>query len=186
MKNQIKAYYKREIATIEAMDFEEIERAVLAIRSAYERGANIYIFGNGGSAATSSHFACDFNKGICGNLEKKFNLICLNDNIPTIMAIANDFSYDDVFSFQLINKLKSDDLVLAISGSGNSKNIIKAVEYAKSIGCKVVGITGYSGGKLYQMADYHMHVPIEDMQITEDIHMSFDHMIYRVLTDAFI
>ena len=186
MKNQIKDYYKREIATIEAMNFEEIERAVLAIRSAYERGANIYTFGNGGSAATSSHFACDFNKGICEKLEKKFNLICLNDNIPTIMAIANDFSYDDIFSFQLMNKLKTDDLVLAISGSGNSKNIIKAVEYAKSIGCKVVGITGYSGGRLYQLADYHMHVPIEDMQITEDIHMSFDHMIYRVLTDVFM
>lgn len=184
MKNRIKTYYEREIEIINSMDFDEIEEAVRAIREAYDRSATIYTFGNGGSAATASHFVCDFNKGICEKLEKKFNLVCLNDNTPIVMAIANDISYDDVFSFQLINKLKPNDLILAISGSGNSKNVIKAVEYAKSIGCKVVGMTGYSGGKLDQLADYHMHVPVDDMQITEDIHMSFDHMMYRVLTDV--
>ena len=102
------------------------------------------------------------------------------------MAIANDISYEDVFSFQLVNKLKPTDLIIAISGSGNSKNVIKAVEYVKSIGCKVVGMTGYSGGKLNELADYRMHVPVDDMQITEDLHMSFDHMMYRVLTDALV
>ena len=184
MMNAIKAYYEKEVETIRSLDFDEIEIAVQAIKDAYEREATIYTFGNGGSAATASHFVCDFNKGICEKLDKKFNLICLNDNTPIVMAIANDISYDDVFSFQLINKLKPTDLILAISGSGNSKNVIKAVEYAKSIGCKVVGMTGYSGGKLDQLADYHMHVPVDDMQITEDVHMSFDHMMYRVVTDA--
>ena len=183
MLNQIKAYYEREIATINAMNFEEIKTAVQAIKAAYERNATIYIFGNGGSAATASHFVGDFNKGICEKMDKKFNLVCLNDNTPIVMAIANDISYDDVFSFQLINKLKPTDLVIAISGSGNSKNVIKAVEYAKSVGCKVVGLTGYSGGKLKELADYRMHVPVDDMQIAEDLHMSFDHMMYRVLTD---
>lgn len=184
MTNQIRSYYKREIAAINALNLEEIEAAVGAIRDAYEREATIYSFGNGGSAATASHFVCDFNKGICQRLRKKFNLVCLNDNTPIVMAIANDISYDEVFSFQLVNRLKPTDLIIAISGSGNSPNVIKAVEYARSVGCKVVGITGCAGGRLRELADYRMHVPLGDMQIVEDIHMSFDHMMYRVLTDA--
>ena len=184
LKDEILAYYQREIETIRAMDFDEIEEAVLAVKAAYERGAAIYVMGNGGSAATASHFTGDFNKGISEPLEKKFNMICLCDNIPTMMAVANDISYDDIFSYQLKNRLRPTDLLLAISGSGNSRNVIKAVEYAKSVGAKVVGITGYGGGKLHQLADYHMHAPINDMQIAEDIHMTFDHMMFRVLTDA--
>lgn len=185
MKNNIRAYFEREQKVINNLNFEEITDAVQAIKEAYEREATIYVFGNGGSAATASHFVCDFNKGICEKLDKKFNLICLSDNTPIVTAIANDISYDDVFYFQLKNKLKPDDLILAISGSGNSKNVIKAVEYAKKVGTKIIGLTGYSGGKLYELADFHMHVAVDDMQITEDVHMAFDHMMYRVLTDNF-
>lgn len=183
MKEQIKAYFEREKEVINSLNFDEIAEAVEAIKAAYEREATIYVFGNGGSSATASHFVCDFNKGICEKLDKKFNLICLSDNTPILTAIANDISYDDVFVFQLKNKLKSDDLILAISGSGNSKNVIKAVEYAREVGTKIVGITGYSGGKLKELSDYKMHVNIDDMQIAEDLHMAFDHMMYRVLTD---
>lgn len=185
MINQIKAYYEREIAAIHSMDFAELEAAVQAIKAAYDRGSIIYTFGNGGSAATASHMVCDFNKGISENLSKKFNVVCLNDNTSIIMAIANDRSYDDVFYAQLENKLQANDMVIAISGSGNSRNIIKAVQYAKSVGCKIVGMTGYSGGKLKELADYHMHVPVDDMQIAEDIHLTFNHMMYRVLADQF-
>lgn len=185
MINQIKAYYEKEIAAIRSIDFSEVDKAVLAIKAAYERGGTIYTFGNGGSAATASHMVCDFNKGISESLDKKFNVICLNDNTSIIMAIANDRSYDDVFYAQLENKLQAKDLVIAISGSGNSMNIIKAVQYAKTVGCKVVGMTGYSGGKLKELADYHMHAPICDMQIAEDLHLSFNHMMYRVLADQF-
>lgn len=141
MKDNIKAYFKREQEVINNLDFEAITDAVYAIKEAYEREATIYVFGNGGSAATASHFVCDFNKGICEKLDKKFNLICLSDNTPIVTAIANDISYDDVFYFQLKNKLKPDDLILAISGSGNSKNVIKAVEYAKEVGTKIVILT---------------------------------------------
>lgn len=183
MEQQIRAYFEREKEIITNLNYAEIAEAVEVIKKAYEREATIYVFGNGGSAATASHFTADFNKGICENLDKKFNLVCLSDNTPIVTAIANDISYDDIFYFQLKNKLKADDLILAISGSGNSKNVIKAVEYAKEVGTKVVGITGYSGGKLRELADYHMHVDVDDMQITEDIHMAFDHMMYRVLTD---
>lgn len=185
MKRDIKNYFDRLVDTVNKLDVDEITEAVEAIRAAYDREATIYVFGNGGSAATASHFVCDFNKGISEKRNRKFNLICLSDNTPIVTAIANDISYDEIFSFQLKNKLKADDLIMAISGSGNSKNVIKAVEYAKEIGTKVVGITGYSGGKLKELADYHMHVNIDDMQITEDVHMAFDHMMYRVLTNNF-
>lgn len=181
MKANIKNYFEELSSTIRQLDVDEIYNAVNAIKEAYNREANIYIFGNGGSATTASHFVCDFNKGISANLDKKFNFICLNDNTSIITAIANDISYEDIFYFQLKNRLKEDDLVIAISGSGNSKNVLKAVDYARKVGTKVVGITGYAGGMLKELSDYKMHVNIDDMQITEDIHMSFDHMMYRVL-----
>lgn len=180
-KNLIKSYFDREIEVIKRLNIEDINAAVQAIWAAYEREATIYIFGNGGSAATASHYVCDFNKGISEKKEKKFNFVCLNDNYPMMMAVANDISYDEVFRFPLINKLKPTDLVIGISGSGNSKNVIRAVEYAKEIGTPVVGITGYHGGKLKELADYHMDVMEDDMQISEDLHMIFDHMMYFVL-----
>jgi len=183
MKDNIKAYFEREQEVINNLNFEEIADAVQAIKEAYERETTIYVFGNGGSAATASHFVCDFNKGISSEACKKFNLICLSDNTPIVTAIANDISYDDIFVLQLKEILKKDDLIIAISGSGNSKNIIKAVEYAKEIGAEVVGLTGYSGGKLKELADYSMHVPVDDMQITEDIHMIFDHMMMKVFCE---
>ena len=180
-KNLIKSYFDREIEVIKRLNIDDINAAVQAIWAAYEREATIYIFGNGGSAATASHYVCDFNKGISEKKEKKFNFVCLNDNYPQMMAIANDISYDEVFRYPLINKLKPTDLVIGISGSGNSKNVIRAVEYAKEIGAPVVGITGYHGGKLKELADYHMDVMEDDMQISEDLHMVFDHMMYFVL-----
>ena len=180
----IKSYFDREIKVIKRLNIEDINKAVNAIWDAYEREATIYIFGNGGSAATASHFVCDFNKGVSENKEKKFNFVCLNDNVPQMMAIANDFSYDDVFKYPLINKLKSTDLVIGISGSGNSENVIRAVKYAKELGTPVIGITGYDGGQLKKLADYHMDVMEDDMQISEDIHMIFDHMMYYVLNQG--
>lgn len=182
MKEEINVYFQRLQRVIDGLDVSEIERAVVAIKEAYEREATIYIFGNGGSAATASHYACDFNKGISEKKEKKFHVMCLNDNVPELTAIANDIGYEEVYRFQLRGTLKADDLVIAISGSGNSKNIINAVKYANEIGCDVIGITGYDGGILRQMADYKMHVNVEDMQLAEDVHMVFDHMMYVVLS----
>jgi len=188
MKNytsEIKTYYATLTKTIKALNTNELSDAMNAVMRTYERGGTIYTCGNGGSASTASHFANDFNKGVSLHLQKKFKFYCLNDNIATVMAIANDISYDDVFSVQLDGRMTKNDLLIAISGSGNSKNIIKAVEYAKSIGAKVIGISGYDGGKLKQLADYKMHVEINDMQITEDIHMTFDHMIMKIFCNNF-
>lgn len=185
-KELIENYLRREIQVIKNLNLEELRKAVLAICDAYDRNATIYILGNGGSAATASHFVCDFNKGISSTREKKFNFICLNDNVPMLMAIANDISYDEIFLFPLVNKLKKNDLIIAISGSGNSVNVIKAVEYAKEIGTPIIGITGYDGGRLKQLADFHMDANVDDMQISEDVHMIFDHMMYSVLNSKLL
>lgn len=180
--SEMRAYIDREIKTLQSLNLDELNTAVNAILDARERGGVIYTMGNGGSAATASHMVCDFAKGASENLGgKKFCFECLCDNTPIVMAIANDISYDDVFSFQLEKKLRAEDLIIAISGSGNSKNVIKAVEFAKQVGTPVIGITGYSGGKLRELSNYRMHVNIDDMQIVEDVHMMFDHMILRVI-----
>jgi D-sedoheptulose 7-phosphate isomerase len=130
----IKDYYAREIKVIQDLDVSELNKAMNALLACYEREGTVYVFGNGGSSATASHMVCDFNKGTCANVEKRFRFVCLNDNVPTLMAVANDVGFDDVFFYQLENKLRKGDLVLAISGSGNSRNVVKAVEYAKKAG----------------------------------------------------
>lgn len=180
--NDITIYLETLTRVINNLDKNEINRTMQAILKKYNEQATIYIFGNGGSAATASHFVCDFNKGACMDAKNKFRFICLNDNTPIITAIANDISYDDIFSYQLQGVLSKNDMVIAISGSGNSKNIIKAVKYAKEIGCEIVGITGYDGGLLKKYADYSLHVDINDMQKVEDVHMAFDHMMMQIFS----
>ena len=179
-KTDIKDYYKREIAIIEKLDIDQLNVAMNVLLDAYESKATVYVFGNGGSSATASHMMVDFNKGACSEVEKRFHFVCLNDNAPMLMAIGNDIGFENVFYYQIENKLTANDVILALSGSGNSKNVLKAVEYAKKCGCKIIGMTGYNGGKLFQLSDYHLHAPVNDMQISEDIHMSFDHMMIQI------
>lgn len=180
-KNAIKEYYEREIECIKRFNLDDFNEAMNAILDTYENGGMIYVCGNGGSASTASHMQNDFNKGISEYVDKKFNFYCLSDNVSTMMAVANDIGYEEVFRFPLINKITDKDLFIGISGSGNSKNVINAAEYAKECGAKVLGITGYSGGKLKEVADYRMHVDENDMQIAEDLHMTFDHMMMKIL-----
>ena len=185
-KQAIKEYYEREIRVINNLNLDEINEAMNAINEAYQKKGTIYVCGNGGSAATASHMQNDFNKGISEYVDNKFRFYCLNDNYPTVMAIANDIGYEEVFRFQLLNKLNKNDLFIGISGSGNSKNVVNAAEYAKECGVKVLGITGYKGGKLREIADYKMHVDECDMQIDEDIHMTFDHMMMKIFHNFLI
>lgn len=177
---EISTYLETEKDVLSNLNVQEINKVINLLEEKLAGENTIYIFGNGGSAATASHFQNDFNKGISEYTDKKFRFLCLNDNIATMMAIANDIGYEEVFRFQLEGKLKPGDLCIGISGSGNSPNVIHAVQYAKSQGNQVIGITGYDGGKLKELADYSLHVPIKSMQITEDVHMIFDHLIMSV------
>ncbi len=176
----IKAYLEQEIQVLNSLDVDMIDRAMQEIERAYRRDGTIYIFGNGGSATTASHYTNDFNKGLSEELEKKFRFVCLNENIPTVLAIANDFGYEEVFRYQLRGRLLPDDLVIGISGSGNSQNIINAIQYAKDQGVRTMGIVGYDGGKVKQLADVSLHVPVMNMQLSEDVHMIFDHLMMTV------
>lgn len=179
-RNKIKEYINLEIETLKNLDVDAINEAMNLIHDTYEKEGTIYVFGNGGSSATASHYQNDFNKGISEYVEKKFKFLCLNDNIPTVMAIANDIGFEEIFRFQLKNKLKKDDIILAISGSGNSKNVLNAVEYAKSCGNKIIGMTGYNGGRLLELSDVSLNAPVMSMQVTEDIHMIYDHLIMSI------
>jgi len=151
---------------------------------AYNSDKTIYVFGNGGSAATASHFCGDLVKGVSYGLDKRFRVMCLNDNTPAMMAIANDISYDDIFVEQLKNFLRKDDVVIGISGSGNSINVLKAIEYANATGAKTVAICGYKGGKIKDIASLAVHAEINDMEISEDIHnLVITHCVKRILTN---
>lgn len=179
-QNEIKNYIENEIETLKKLDVDAINDALNLLRETQENGNTVFVFGNGGSSSTASHFQNDFNKGVSEHLDKKFNLLCLNDNVATVMAVANDIGFEEVFRFQLTGHIKPGDVCIAISGSGNSKNVINAVEYAKAMGNKIIGLTGYGGGKLKELSDISLHVPINSMQITEDVHMIFDHLMMSV------
>ncbi|MDP7355054.1 MAG: SIS domain-containing protein [Desulfobacterales bacterium] len=162
----------------------QFEKIVNLVLNAYEDKKQIFTMGNGGSASTASHFACDLNKGCCTNLEKKIKMICLNDNIPTLLAFANDVSYDVVFVEQLKNFLNPGDLVIGISVSGNSENVIKAIHHAKQNNGHTIGFSGFSGGKLARMVDVSFVAKVDDMQKIEDIHMILVHMIMQAIYSA--
>ena len=182
-KNEINAYFNGLKSAIDNIDREELNRFINLLNTAREEGKNIFIMGNGGSAATASHYCCDFNKGLSYGFDKKrFKFICLSDNVPTMMAYANDVSYDDIFVEPLKNFIQPGDLVIGISGSGNSKNVINAIEYANANGGITIGLTGYTGGKLKELAKYSVNVNVNDMQISEDLHMIFDHLTMKVLS----
>jgi D-sedoheptulose 7-phosphate isomerase len=178
MKNSdYTAYFDKVATTLKKIDQDVLNRLVKVIMDCRERGNTIYIFGNGGSAATASHVAGDFMKGISYQLEKRFRVICLSDNIPGTSAISNDLTYDEVFIEPLKSYMDKDDVVIGISGSGNSVNVIRAMEYARESGALTVAMVGYKGGKVKDIADIVVHVPVDDMEVAEDIHLIIFHAI---------
>lgn len=172
----IKKYLENIKTTIDNLDIEEINEFINLLYKAHNSRKNIFVMGNGGSATTASHFACDLNK-----LSNKFKVLSLNDNIPTILAYANDMTYEDIFVEQIKNFIEADDIVVGISGSGNSANILKAIEYANSVNAKTIGLTGYKNGKLKYICNYSVNANIDDMQIAEDIHLMVVHIVMRSL-----
>jgi D-sedoheptulose 7-phosphate isomerase len=166
---------------LDGVSRERFEELVHLCESAFHEGRQVFLMGNGGSGSTASHFACDLNKGVSLGLEKRFRVICLNDNVPTLMAYANDVSYEDVFVEPLKNFLRPGDLVIGISGSGNSPNVLKAIAYASSHGAHTVGLCGFKGGKLAGMVRTLLVVPVNDMQKAEDVHFVLFHVIMQIL-----
>ena len=154
---------------------DELDRAVELLMDARANDKWIFAAGNGGSAATASHFVNDFVKGLSVAGKKRFKVMGLNDCVPVFTAIANDYSYADIFVEQLKNYGSEGDLLVVYSGSGNSENIVKAAEYAKSIGMKVLAYTGRDGGKVNDFCDVNCIAPTNVMEEIEDIHMVWEH-----------
>ncbi len=169
------------LKTLSALDLEAVDKLVDYFLETREKGGNIYTFGNGGSGATATHAAGDFLKGASYGLDKRFKMICLNDNLPAMMAIANDIGYDDIFVETIKNYLGPNDLAIGISGSGNSLNVVKALEYAKERGVRTVAMCGFKGGKIREIADLAIHAEVMDMEVTEDVHMAVFNMVKKVV-----
>lgn len=177
----IDEYLELERKTLEAFDRDGAWAVLDAMLEAHQSEGTIYVCGNGGSATTASHMANDYNKGVSEYVEKKFRFYSLTDNAATMMSIANDINYDEIFRFQLQGRLRPNDLVIGISGSGNSKNVVNALSYAKEQGVKTVALCGYNGGKMKEIADVSFHVRLNNIQIVEDMQMILNHLLMNVI-----
>lgn len=160
-----------------------IAEAIRVLQRARMRGSQVFIMGNGGSASTASHFVCDLAKNTRRDGLPHFRAIGLADNMEIFSAYANDEGYENVFSQQLVNLIEPGDVVIAISASGNSKNVVRAVEEARKYNAITIGFTGFTGGRLGQLVDIHIHVRSEVIEHVEDIHLMLEHMIVRAIKD---
>lgn len=178
-------YLDRLSKALSGLDPQQIDQAIAIIANAWQNGRQIITLGNGGSSLTALHYINDWNKSIYLATGKPFRGRSLIDNIGLIMAYANDVSFQDVFVEQLKNVLQPRDLVIGISGSGNSENVIRAVNYANEQDAITLGICGYSGGKLKEIAQHYIWVNVNDMQLSEDIHAIFGHIVMQKLCGYF-
>jgi len=160
-----------------------ISDVIHTLQRARMQGSQVFIMGNGGSASTASHFVCDLAKNTRYDGLPHFRAIGLADNMEIFSAYANDEGYENVFSQQLINLIKPGDIVIAISASGNSKNVLNAVDEARKYGVTTIGFTGFDGGRLGQMVDIHIHVQSNIIEHVEDIHLMLEHIIVRTIKD---
>lgn len=175
--NFAEQYRLQLIGALGKIDTIKVAQAVDWLRQARDDGKQIFVCGNGGSAATASHFACDIVKGASYQQKQRFRLIALTDSLPTLTAYSNDVDYASVFVEQLKNFAEPGDVVMALSGSGNSANVVAAIEYGNSIGCKTIALSGRDGGKLGPSAQLNIHVEEPHMGRIEDAHMAICHMI---------
>jgi D-sedoheptulose 7-phosphate isomerase len=177
--------YKADVLqAIETIDLEKVNQAIAILARARDEDRRIFVCGNGGSASTASHFVCDMVKGASFNRDKRFRIMALTDSLPTITAYSNDVCYECVFVEQLKNFAEPGDVVIAISGSGNSPNVLRAIEYGNSIGCRTIALSGRDGGKLGPLAELNIQASNPHMGRIEDMHMIVMHMICYYFMDA--
>jgi D-sedoheptulose 7-phosphate isomerase len=169
--------------TLHQLPRKTIVRVIDLLHSARLSGRQVFIMGNGGSASTASHFVCDLSKNTRCDGWPHFKVIGLTDNMALFSAYANDEGYENVFSQQLASLLMPEDIVIAISASGNSKNILNAVLYAKSQNAITVGFTGFDGGSLAALTDINIHVNSSIIEHVEDIHLILEHMVVKALRE---
>jgi D-sedoheptulose 7-phosphate isomerase len=177
----VPSYLEELSFTIDELPLPAIAGLVRVFLQAYEHGRTIFLFGNGGSAALASHMACDLGKGTTAAAGRRLRVVALTDNVALITAWANDTCYENVFAEQLENLLQPGDVAFAISGSGNSPNVLAALTFARQAGAVTAGLTGFQGGQMKSLCDVCVVVPSDNMQIIEDLHLSISHSVFRAL-----
>ena len=183
MYDEIEHYWHELASTIQAMPFDMLTKAAELLLDCYRRGSTVFMLGNGGSAATASHFACDLAKGTQVIGLPAFRVISLSDNVPLMTAWANDTNYERIFAEQLATLIRPDDIVIAISASGNSPNILAAARMAQQSGAITLALTGQDGGKLSRLADFTILVPSQSIEQVEDAHLVIAHSLCVVLRE---
>jgi D-sedoheptulose 7-phosphate isomerase len=176
-------YFDQLSRTLRALPFETVDKVAELLFHIYERQGTLFVFGNGGSAALASHFACDLGKGTVNGTIKRFRVMALTDNVPLMTAWANDSDYENIFAEQLANFAKAGDVAFAISASGNSPNVLKALKFARQAGLTTAGLTGFSGGRMLPLCDAAIVVPSDNMQIIEDLHLCIAHALFTCVRD---
>lgn len=183
LKGIVEQYHRKMTRVLESIDLKKIREIIKLLVDAHKRGAQIFVMGNGGSAATASHFTADINQNITRNVKGRINAQCLNDNVPRITSIANDLGYENIYKEQLINVLHPKDIVIVITGSGNSENILEAIKYAGDQGAYTIGMLGFDGGKAIKLVDTAILVKSFDYTIVENSHMFICDLITNYFQD---
>lgn len=179
--NSLKEYFEIEQQLLKTAALDRVDAVITLLERARAEGRRVFLFGNGGSGSTASHFACDLGKGTIKSDRPRFKVTCLNDNMPTLTAYANDFGYESIFAEPLISLAEYGDIAIAFSGSGNSANVLRGVETADKRGLVTVGFSGFDGGKLKDHVGLHINVPSEVMGQIEDVHLAMTHAICEML-----
>jgi len=177
-------YRNHLIDALSKINLERVDQAIEWLRDVRQNQGRIFMCGNGGSASTASHFVCDVLKGASFNRERRFRIMALSDNVATLTAYSNDVHYECVFVEQLKNFAQPGDVLIGLSGSGNSPNVLRAFEYANDAGCRTIALTGRDGGKLGTLAQLNIQVTVPHMGRIEDAHMAVCHMIAYYFMDA--
>jgi D-sedoheptulose 7-phosphate isomerase len=178
-----RGYFSGLERVLESVDLSVIDGISSKLLEAYGAGKTTFLLGNGGSAALASHFACDLGKGTIHEGAPRFRALALTDSVPMLTAWANDSSYEDVFAEQLKNFVGKDDVVFAISGSGNSPNVLKALKVGREHGAFNIGITGFQGGKMKPSCDLCLVIPSDNMQYIEDVHLAVTHAVFAAVRE---
>ncbi|MCL0060404.1 SIS domain-containing protein [Dehalococcoidia bacterium] len=180
----IENYLSEVSATLDKLPVGVIAQVIEVLEEARIKGRRVYIFGNGGSAATASHFAADLSKGAIGKGKPRIKAFALTDNVSLLTAWANDTIYENVFAEQLENLLEPGDIVIGVSGSGNSPNVLNGIKVAKTKGATTIGFIGFDGGKLKDLVDISIIVPSHNMEQVEDTHLIVGHVVTTCLRGA--
>lgn len=181
--DRVKGYLDAVTSILGSISQDDIRIVGDLLIDACKNDRRVFVMGNGGSAATASHFACDLEKCVRTDAGKRFRVMSINDQVPLMMAWANDYDYSDIFSGQLATWLEPGDLAIALSGSGNSKNVIRGIEFANENGAVTVGISGSQGGKLAKTAQHNIIAGSDNMQHIEDVHLVICHILFRCVLE---